>query len=449
MKSTASRFLVSALALSLVASALADIHPNNVPALNSRAGAAYTVYLDFAGFNYTGTWSGQTVGNVPAFDGVTSSFGSTDISRIKEVWSRISEKYAAFNVNVTTVDPAVAAGKSSTDFARQAYYDSTAKLMHTVFGGSDAWLHESAGGVSFLGTTQNSYSTSQNGGAGAGNHTNWIFTQGYESQTTFMGEAGAHENGHGLGLWHQSDYKNGSLTEYSENGGATGNGSYAPTMGDSYYSQRGTWRDGVSHVGNSVSTQNDVATILSNSGLTLVDDGIGHTLSTATALSLTGTNINFANAKGVIMPVTTAWAGPVPVGVDSYTKDLYSFHTTGNSLSLTLHDGAENLVAGQADPGATIESKLVILDASGNVVAQGIEASDTLSESWSGALAAGDYYAEVLSLGGYASTFDSSANYYTMGSYFLTGSGFSPVPEPGTFLALGAGLLIFARKRRK
>ena len=31
-------------------------HAVGVPVLNSRPGAAYTVYLDFAGFNYPGTW---------------------------------------------------------------------------------------------------------------------------------------------------------------------------------------------------------------------------------------------------------------------------------------------------------------------------------------------------------------------------------------------------------
>ena len=33
-------------------------HPSGVPVLSSRPGAPYTLYLDFAGFNFSGTWTG-------------------------------------------------------------------------------------------------------------------------------------------------------------------------------------------------------------------------------------------------------------------------------------------------------------------------------------------------------------------------------------------------------
>ena len=45
-------------AVLLVSGALADDHTGGVPVLNSLPGAPYTLYLDFAGFNFTGGWGG-------------------------------------------------------------------------------------------------------------------------------------------------------------------------------------------------------------------------------------------------------------------------------------------------------------------------------------------------------------------------------------------------------
>ena len=70
-------------------------------------------------------------------------------------------------------------------------------------------------------------------------------------------------------------------------------------------------------------------------------------------------------------------------------------------------------------------------------MATATEASSTLSETYSGTLPAGNYYAEIDSYGGHTQTLGSynTTYYYDMGSYFLTGSGVS-VPEPGTWAML-------------
>ncbi len=70
------------LATGLTGTAIADPHPA-APALSSRPGAAYTIYLDFSGFNYTGIWGGQTPGDLSAYDNVasTGTFSSSDISQ--------------------------------------------------------------------------------------------------------------------------------------------------------------------------------------------------------------------------------------------------------------------------------------------------------------------------------------------------------------------------------
>ena len=362
-----------------------DTHTTGIPQLSSLPGAPYTLYLDFGGFNFTGTWGGssgtQSPGNTAAFDNVTGSFGSTEQTRIKQVWSGVAQAYAPFDINVTTVDPAISGGSADTDAHRQAYYDKTAKLMHTVMTPTGGW-EPGAGGVSWVGTTKNAYSTSgtnNNNGAGAGWHTNWDFAD--TSYDNFdASQPAIHENGHGLGLRHQSDYVGGTLIneytvgDYTDNTNYRGNGTYDAIMGAGYYTQRSTWRLGDSDNGQSGHTQNDVAVILSDPGQQFVNDGVGHTLASATPLELTGSTINYDLAKGIITPSSSS--SPAPIGAANYTSDYYSFRSDGSTpILFTVNDGTEFLSPGTADLGVTLRSTLTILNSGGAEVATGTEAA--------------------------------------------------------------------------
>ena len=222
-----------------------DAHTAGVPQLSSDPGAAYTIYLDFAGFNFTGYWgsSGESPGNTPAFDSVSGSFSAAKQSKISQVWARVAQCYTPFNVNVTTIDPAVVAGQADSDAHRQAYYDRTRDLMHTVIGPQQNSWCGPYGGISYVGIDQYSYSPAgTNGGAGAGWKTDWVFTDGVGTGL-MCGQAATHENGHGLSLSHQSDYSGDTyVNEYSYGDDNSGNGTYAPIMGAAYYTQRGAWR---------------------------------------------------------------------------------------------------------------------------------------------------------------------------------------------------------------
>ncbi|MGC4045900.1 MAG: hypothetical protein QM758_19080 [Armatimonas sp.] len=409
------------------------------PALNSRPNAAYTLYLNFDGFSYTGTWgnTGKTPGNVPAYTG--------NDTQLREIWARTAEKYAAFDVNVTTVDPAIAAGQAGSALARQNYYDNTPRVMHTVIGGSNGW-YGGGGGVSYVGVASGSFP--------GGYKTNWVFPANLGFSPKIIAEASAHEIGHAFGLDHQGDNtgNTGQSNEYSSNGGSVGNGSYAPIMGNSYSSQRGAWRVGTTSTTTTV--QNDVQTIFSNNGMSLINDGVGKSFATATALPMAGPVVDSAAALagGVIMP--TSGSSADPIGINNYTKNYYRFSLGASSLiSLTVNSGADWITPGTVAVGGTLRSRLNIYSAGNLISALGVgtEAIDTLSTTFSGTLAAGDYFAEITSFGGFPSAFDSTARYYDMGSYTLSGSGFAPVaaPEPGTISLLllpGLGLLI--RRRR-
>ncbi len=407
-----------------------------VPALNSNPGARYTVYLNFRGIQYPGTWgfTGKSPGNVPAYtlDGDANNFSTAEINNMKEIWARTSQKYIGFNINVTTVDPAPS---GLTDAQRIAWYDSTQYLTHAMIGGSNSW-YGSAGGVSYLNVAQQSSTTN-------GRRTNWTFPAGGSGTSPHTCTAAcAHEIGHHLGLPHQKDEATGA--EYSTNNGASGNGSYAPLMGVTYSSQRGTWRQG-SAFGNI----NDVATIQQNLNIgPLLDSGNGHTKETATLLPVKSDGtVDATLAKGWIMP--KASTGYSAVGESSYTTDFFVFGSTGGMATLNVHDGTQFLTPGVADPGATGRSLLRIYNSSGGLVGSGLEDVTTLKRTWSGNLAAGTYYAQIVSYGDYTSSYEPNAKYFNMGAYFISGSGVVPVPEPATIAALSLGIAALARRCRR
>ncbi len=449
--------------LAMVGQAFADTHTAGVPVLSSNPSAAYTLYLDFSGFNFTGTWgsSGLTPGNTPSFDGTTGSFSLSEQNTIKNIWAMAVNSYASFNINVTTLDPAVTAGQAGTDALRQAYYDSQARMMHTVVTTSYGW-YGAAGGVSYVGTTPNSYSTSANGGAGAGWHNNWVFTQGV-GYGVAAGQATAHENGHGLDLIHQSNYETGKAgltVEYSLGDNNSSPGTYAPIMGAAYYTQRGTWRNGSTDTG---AFQNDPFILANDPSMGgYLNDGISHAFASATAMPLAGSSVNSVLAHGLINPLSTS--NPNPIGINNYTKDYWKFTSDGvNPIALTVWDGNDLLATGVQDPSPTLRSKLNILNFNGSPYATAIESGNTLSETYSALLPAGTYIAEITSYGGHTQTladgsggyFDTTS-YYDMGAYFMTGSGFASglqsvgVPEPSTLsLMLLAGLWFWLAERRQ
>ena len=81
-----------------------------VPVLNSLPGASASLYLDFDG-HFEASWGSYSNITTPAYDsdGNPASFGSTEVDFIEDVWRIVAEDFAPFNINVTTVEPAVLA----------------------------------------------------------------------------------------------------------------------------------------------------------------------------------------------------------------------------------------------------------------------------------------------------------------------------------------------------
>ncbi|MCS7033402.1 MAG: pre-peptidase C-terminal domain-containing protein, partial [Phycisphaerae bacterium] len=322
----------------------------NVPVLNSLPGAADKLYLDFDG-DAGGPWGQYNVPPTPAFnfEGDANSFTAAELAQIEYIWARAAEKFAPFNINVTTVDP----GNLN-----------NAETLRAVIGGNGSWYGSGVGGVAFL----DSYTNGQP-------NTVWVFSQNYGFNFGAVAETIAHEAGHGYGLQHQSVWSGGVKTqEYNP-----GTSQKAPIMGSSGNSVRGLWWLGPSSSNSSPTAQDDLA-LLSRPVNTFgyrADDH-GNTIGTATAMSGTSTN---RTASGLIHITSDV--------------DMFSFTLTGGgpiNVRTQIASTSFGLVG-------MLDSTVELLNSAGQVVASA--ATSALGETLNFNATPGTYYVAVKSAGAY------------------------------------------------
>jgi Calx-beta domain/RTX calcium-binding nonapeptide repeat (4 copies)/Metallo-peptidase family M12B Reprolysin-like len=339
----------------------------SLPLLSSNPSAAAKLFLDFNGHTTSGTewntrFNGGAAFTTPAYsiDADTSTFLTTEINNITEIWKRVAEDYAPFNIDVTTIDP----GNMS-----------VANNMRVVIGGSyQDWFEESggAGGVAYF------YSWQGNGDTPA-----FVFEENLANgQPKATAEAISHEAGHTLGLDHQSTYSGATKTNEYNPGGS----GWAPIMGVSYYQDLTTWHNG-QDAGGSTSYQDDMAVIASASngfGGYRADDR-GNTNTTATALGVSGT---FVSGSGIIS--------------QNNDIDVFSFTTDAGAISLNVNASAV---------GANLDAVAELYDSMGSLVSSN---NPTVSQSANinATVAAGQYFLHVKSNGTYG----------RVGQYSINGS---------------------------
>lgn len=320
---------------------------SSLPVLSSDSGAKATIYLDFVGAPAM-TWETYSVPTTPAFDqdGDPTTFTSSELTSITQIWQSVSEMYSPFNINVTTVPPASLVHGQN---------------MELVIGGSDAWLGASAGGVSYISAFAASYLP----------NISFVFPAQLANGTPkYTAEATAHEAGHEFGLYHQAVWSGTTLVQ-DYNPGTANNG---PIMGDPYGDNRALWYDGVNDV-SSTTIQDDMG-VISNAtnGFGYRSDGVSHTLTAPTAL--TGSSLS---ATGIFSSTSQV--------------DYYSFTTGGGSISLSA---SQFSIPGVFN--GMLSLKFSLYDSNDQLVTS---SGSGLSESINTTVTAGTYTVAISSDGSY------------------------------------------------
>ena len=234
--------------------------------LHSRPGASRVIYIDFNGELISGTaWNTYYNGGqdlvAPAFDidGAPSTYSDNELAIVQNVWLRVAEDFAPFDVDITTTDPGLAA------IDRATSTDSAFGTRVLVTNDSVIYNQCYCAGIAYVGAFDM-----------PGSHQYYqpafAFQRGTGANAKVIGEVIAHEAGHTLGLSHDGT----STVAYY-----AGQGSWAPIMGTSYNRPISHWSKG--EYTNANSTEDDLA-VMQARGATLRADDVPSTRNSALAI---------------------------------------------------------------------------------------------------------------------------------------------------------------------
>lgn len=375
--------------------------------LHSLPGATKVAFLDFDGHNVTGTqwntdftYGSDFLAGPYDLDGDPSTTSAAEHDAIQEVWQRVSEDFAALQIDVTTEQPSndalVRTDANDQNFGTRILI-TNATLVYTACG---------CGGISYV----SSYNW-------VPNHQRYqpafVFQNGVGTAPKTIAEAASHELGHTLGLRHD---------ETSAGGGYGGHGAWAPIMGTGYSRPVTQWSSG--EFAGSTNAEDDL-TVMQSRGVPLRADDVGDTPAGATSLGTGG-----------------AYDGLISTRTD---RDVFAFTTAG---------GAATIAVAPASVSPNLDARIDVLDAAGNVVASADPPATPLSDDYADGLAAqlrttlapGTYYVSVdgVGVGDPAST--GYSDYASIGRYRLTvatgsAANTAPTAVAGASATSGAGPL--------
>lgn len=284
-----------------VTTALASYTTAEAFTLHSNPGATRTIFLDFDGGSLlsTNSWLLQGLSNLlyPGWSlDASAAFSDSERAVVVEVWARMAEDFAPFDIDVTTEEPPAGglfrSSSSDTTYGTRVAFSSGSSVQSALCNGG-------CGGLAWIGTFDAILS------GGETRSPAWVFPSSLGNRAKSMAEAGSHEAGHTLGLGHDG------TTSSSYYGGTS---LWGPLMGSPYAAGVTQWSQG--DYPNASNHEDDLATARSN-GVTMRADEAGDSVATAAPLA------TLAGGRGVIATrsdedwlTVTDCAGTVTVRAD-------------------------------------------------------------------------------------------------------------------------------------
>ncbi len=370
--------------------ARASVPISSPPVFHSKPGSTKKIYLDFNGHVITGTrWNssrGVASWDCRPFDTDSdpTTFSDTEQYIIEDVWARVAEDYANFDIDVTTEEPTV-----------WNRYVAHTLITPTTDAGGQPCPHNGSGGIAYVGVF---------GGAsfgydysGEAYNPSWVTPQGGGSDYDNTADAASHEVGHNMGLNHDG-HSGGAY--YGGHGGTASAPSWGPIMGTGYGRNVSQWSKGEYYTANNTA-QDDLAIIAGR--VSFEPDDYGDTNATATTLPQVGVDVL---ADGLIE--TT---GDV---------DVFSMLVGDGIIELALQTPRRPT----GTWGGNLDASLLLYDGSGTLLASNNPLA-AVTAGVSVAVSAGTYYAHVVPVGCGTPLVSGPSGYTVYGSvgtYSLSGT---------------------------
>ncbi len=325
------------------------IHPDHAFLLHSNPGADRVIYLDFNGHTTSGTLynrivviSGEPIISPPYdIDGDPFSFNPTERQQIINIWQRVAEDFAPFNVDITTEDPGVEALKKTS--ADDVKYGVRTIITPTF----PIPLIPGTNGMAFLGSFTSDVDTPS-----------FVFSEPLQNNDKYIAEIISHETGHTIGLLHDG------LAVLSGQY-YRGHGNWAPIMGTSIYKPITQWSKG--EYFRATNQQDDLAVMDSYIPFKTDDhpDFVSQNSIIPNNINIEKTNSSNINVAGLIsnmndVDVFTIWAGSgnLSITLNKPSLDISNLDSQLDIYKVNLSQGTlvETLIATQNLEGQVGES---------------------------------------------------------------------------------------------
>lgn len=377
--------------------------PGEVFSLHSRPGASNILYLDFDGHLIPAStaWTNIDLNAKPYdLDGNPSTFTDAELANIAEIWRRIAEDFASFEVDITTQEPAT-------------FGPTVGRILITADTDVNGYAMpaQGAGGVAYVGVWGSSSYSSKYSPALV------YFNNLGGGRADYVSEAATHEAGHNLSLSHDA-------TSSSSYYGGHGSGyvSWGPLMGTGYNRHVSQWSKG--EYTDASQPQDDVSIIADK--LVYRGDDHGDLFSNATRIiSDAAGNVSVTTPQDDPHNLESANKGVIETAID---MDVFYFDTTGGSVSLAVTPAWQE----RYTRGGNLDIHAALYDINSTLLLEDDPQTDTDSILIT-SLPAGRYY---LAIHGTGSSTSPYTDYGSLGQYFISGTlpavndGTAPVPNP-------------------